>query len=299
MDKPSKTAPATADGGRRKASLQVLERTFAILGCFSEARPEYTTTELAEAVSLPIATAHRILGVLLDHGWVARDPVTKRFRLGPQIVTLGDLARAGLDLRRAALPLLTRLAATTGETALLTVLDERPVRGLCVERVETSQPLRLSLEAGATIPLHAGASQKAILANMRDDAREAVLTGPLEEVCRNTVTDPAVLRIELDKIRRHGWACSFEENNLHAWGVAVPILDGNGEVVAALGLAAPDARLSVEITIDHVRRVAEAAAELAEALGLPPTAVDIGPEALEDMELEAQVLKFLAARAAV
>ncbi len=292
-------AAESAEDGKRKTSLQVLERTFAILGCFSAERPEWTTTELAEAVELPIATAHRILGVLLDYAYVTRDLQSKRFRLGATIVALGNLARAELDLRRVALPILTQLARTSGETALLTVLDDPPERGLCLERVETSEPLRLSMEPGTSIPLHAGASQKAILANLHEDVRERVLGGHLEKVCRGTVTRPKALRRELEQIRRYGWAISLEENNLHAWGVAVGILNPSGTIVASVGLAAPDARLSPGIAVAHIERVATAAAAVASALGLPAPCVEVGEEALLAAGLERQVLEYLGPRAVV
>jgi IclR family acetate operon transcriptional repressor len=252
---------------RSQTSLQVLERTFAILDLFTAERPEWTTTEIASACALPVPTAHRILAALQRRGFVAREDLTKRFRLGAAAVELGERARLVVDLRRIALPVLRRLARDTDETALLTVVGEDRSSSLCLERVESSQPLRLSVEPGRRLPLHAGASQKALLAFMRADEIERVVTRPLERLCRATITDAEALVGNLDEIRERGWAISFEETNVGVWGVAVPVLDRRGEIAASLGLAGPSARLSQPEVSDHVTRLQSAAAEIERLLG--------------------------------
>jgi DNA-binding IclR family transcriptional regulator len=252
---------------RSQASLQVLERTFAILDLFTAERPEWTTTEIASACALPVPTAHRILATLQRRGFVAREDLTKRFRLGAAAVELGERARLVIDLRRIALPVLRRLARVTDETALLTVVGEDRNSSLCLERVESSQPLRLSVEPGRRLPLHAGASQKALLAFMRADEIERVVTRPLERLCRATITDAEALLGNLDEIRERGWAISFEETNVGVWGVAVPVLDRRGEIAASLGLAGPSARLSQSEVADHVTRLQSASAEIERLLG--------------------------------
>jgi IclR family acetate operon transcriptional repressor len=251
-----------------KPSFQVLERTFSILDLFDEDRPEWSTTEVARALALPIPTAHRILIALKRHGYVTQHEDTKRFRLGIAALQLGDRARAVVDLRSVALPALRRLAQDTGETSLLTVPSTNRDRAVCIERVETAQPLRLSLQPGRQLPLHAGASQKALLAFMRDEDVEAVIAGGLEHLCASTITDPRLLRDELATIRRRGWAGSYEETNLGVWGVAVPALNGRGDVVCAVGIAGPSARLTPERVREDIERVHGAAGQIARALGL-------------------------------
>jgi IclR family acetate operon transcriptional repressor len=254
-------------GEETKPSFQVLERTFSILELFDEDRPEWSTTEISRRLSLPIPTVHRILMALKRHGYVSQHEETKRFRLGVAALQLGDRARSVVDLRSLALPALRSLAHDTGETALLTVLNGSHDRGVCLERVETAQPLRLSLTPGRQLPLHAGASQKALLAFMREDEIESVIARGLEHLCHATIADPQQLREELATIRQRGWASSYEETNIGVWGVAVPVLRPRGDVVCAVGIAAPSARLTVRRVRDDVRRVHGAAAEVADALG--------------------------------
>jgi IclR family transcriptional regulator, acetate operon repressor len=249
-----------------RSTLQVLERTLAILALFTRERHEWTTTEASRESGLPIPTVHRIMATLCQHGFLVRDPVTKRFRLGWAAVDLGERALAAVDLRRLAMPALARLATATGETALLSIVNDRRDCAVCLERVESAMALRLSIEPGREVPLHAGASQKVILAFLPEEEREAVLARPLEKLCRATITDAAFLRDHLDGVRSRGWAISFEENNLGVWGVALPILNPEGRSVASIGLAGPTARFHRHELATSVRELRLATLEVSSAL---------------------------------
>jgi len=253
--------------GARPGGLQILERAFAILEVFSAEHPEWRATEIARELSLPVPTTHRILTALSRLGYTRQDPSTRRFRLGPAAVRLAERAQAGSDLAAVARETLRRLTEATGETALLTVVSPDRTRGVCLERVETSQPLRLSVQPGRQLPLHAGASQKVLLAFMRPEEIERIATGPLEALCHATITDGELLRHELASIRTQGWASSFEETNIGVWGVAVPVLSPTG-IACAVGIAGPSPRLSTGRVRRDLLLVHEAARSIATALGL-------------------------------
>jgi DNA-binding IclR family transcriptional regulator len=271
----SQEAPAISDATNRSGSngngerpaFQVLDRTFAILDLFDEERPEWTATEIARTLDLPVPTTHRILMALKQRGYVSQHEETKRFRLGVGALHLGDRAHASVDLRLLSRPVLKRLSRETGETALLTVVAPGGSRGVCLERVETAQPLRLSVQPGRRVPLHAGSSQKALLAFLPEDAIERVLSQPLERLCERTIVDPSDLRAELAHIRERGWARSAEETNLGVSGIAIPVLSERGVVVCAIGIAGPSARLDDARIASEFHQVASAAEEIATALG--------------------------------
>ncbi len=265
-----------------RPAFQVLERTFGILEVFTESRPEWSTTEVARETGLPVPTAHRILTALKRLGYVSQDEQTRRFRLGAAALSLGERARTRADLRPAAIGALRRLSEATGETALLTVLSPDRDRSVCLERVETSQPLRLSVQPGRQLPLHAGASQKALLAFMPAAEIDALTGQPLERLCTATITGRPALRRELAAIRARGWSSSYEETNVGVWGVAVPVLSP-GDVVCAVGIAGPSPRLTADRVRQDIGLTHEAAAGIARALGLSTPAVTvtdarIGPE---------------------
>ena len=269
--------PRDDAAGAARPSLQVLERAFAILEAFTEFRPEWSTSDLARFLELPIPTVHRLLGALARLGYVTRDAQTRRFRLGGAAIQLGERARAVSDLRAVALLPLRRLSEAADETAVLTVLSPERDRSVCLERVETSQPLRLSVQPGSQLPLHAGASQKALLAFMPEREVDRLLDQPLERLCAATITEPRQLRRDLEVIRERGWASSYEETNLGVWGIAVPVISGD-DVVCAVGIAGPSARLSDEGFRRDVPLVQRAALAVARSLGLavPPVTLPSG-----------------------
>jgi DNA-binding IclR family transcriptional regulator len=261
------TKRAGSNGNGERPAFQVLDRTFAILDLFDEERPEWTATEIARTLDLPVPTTHRILMALKQRGYVSQHEETKRFRLGVGALHLGDRAHASVDLRSLSRPVLKRLSRETGETALLTVVAPGGSRGVCLERVETAQPLRLSVQPGRRVPLHAGASQKALLSFLPEDALERVVSQPLERLCERTIVDASDLRAELARIRKSGWARSAEETNLGVSGIAIPVLSERGGVVCAIGIAGPSARLDDARIASEFRQVASAAEEIATALG--------------------------------
>jgi DNA-binding IclR family transcriptional regulator len=139
----------------------------------------------------------------------------------------------------------------------------------------------LSVQPGRQLPLHAGASQKALLAFMPADDIDRVLAERLERFCTSTITSPAALRRELAAIRARGWAGSYEETNVGVWGVAVPVMSAS-DVVCAVGIAGPSARLSAERLRRDIGLVHESALTVGRALGLasPPVSTSdarIGP----------------------
>jgi len=224
-------------------TLQLLERAFSVLDRFTFEHDRWTTTGLARACELPIPTTHRILVVLDRLGYVARDPLTREYRLGPAATDLGRRSLALVDLRKRSLAVLRWVADTAAETALLSVVSDAAGYGYVAARVDRPDPLGLSLDVGRPMPLHAGASFKVLLAHLDDERMEALVTGRLERRCSGTITEPDRLRRHLADVRARGWAYSCEETDRGAWGLAVPVLDGGDGLVCGLGVAGPTARL--------------------------------------------------------
>jgi DNA-binding IclR family transcriptional regulator len=257
---PAKTIPI---GG----SPQLLERTLVVLSLFTPEQQEWTVTEMGRACGLAVPTVHRIVSALHRHGFLSRHELSKRYQLGPAIMRLGRTAAMTVDLRAVSQPVLRRISLRTRETSLLTVVSEGGCRAVCLDRVESREPLRLSVQPGREIPLHAGASQKILLASLPGPDRERVLCRPLDPLCSATITDPAALRTELDSIRRRGWASSYEETNRGVWGLAVALVDEHGYSVAAIGVAGPCERRPRSLG-QWLSVLGEGAMEMAAQLGL-------------------------------
>lgn len=253
----------------RTTGPKVLEKALRVLDLFTAEAPSWTVTEVARELDLPTATAHRILRALEARDYLLRSQAG--YGLGLAAVDLGQRARASIDMRWQLRAVLRELAQSTRETALLTVRDERTQGSLCIDRIETTRSLRLSIDIGRVTPIHAGASAKAMLAFLDDAAISEVLAQPLERLGPGTVTDPQRLRAELAQIRRRGWAKSYEENNEGAWGMAAPVLVGE-RMIASLGFAAPTARYSKAAEQRMAKLVLNAAREAEAALRSPSAA---------------------------
>lgn len=263
------TAPRRARG--ESGSVKILEKTVRLLAMFASDRPEWGLTELARAAGLAKSTTYRVLRVLARHDYLTQDGATARFRLGPALMDLGRRAQEGMDLRRIAVPILARLGEESGETVVLMVPNEARSRAICVEQVASRHGLRLIREVGGEIPLHAGATAKALLAYMSREEIARVLAAGLPRVAPRTITSPRRLRLELGAIRARGYAYSAEETNEGAAGVAVPVLDADGGLHAAVGIAGPLLRFpkrQVSRFVDMARR---AAAGIAASAGLAGT----------------------------
>jgi IclR family acetate operon transcriptional repressor len=268
MKTDSSVAVGSVSPSEGSTSPQLLERTFSVLALFAGEKTQWTTTEIGQQVGLPVPTAHRIVVALSTHGYLVRDPSSKRFRLGPAAIALGRAATTANDLPTVASAFLPKLMLATEETSLLTVPTVGNDSSVCLLRFESPHPLRLSVEPGRNLPLHAGASQKAILAYLPEVDRQRIAHGPLEQFCSSTLVTPDALLSEIESIRTRGWAYSIEETNPGVWGVAIALLNSSGFAVAAVGVAGPQVRLSRDVVKSSVEATRQVVEEMATALGL-------------------------------
>lgn len=233
------------------SQVKTLDRLVGLLDCFSPERPAWSLAELSAQLGLPKSTLHRFLVGLESHGILRRDDGDKKWRLGYRLFLWGSLAAESTGLRHIARPILHDLTGATGETTLLTVYHAHEV--ICIDKVETSHHVRLSLEVGARRPCHAGASSKVLMAYLPQAEVDAIIRRRgLPKLCTRTITAPRKLLAELARIRECGYAVSIEETDLGAWGVAAPVRDWKGEVAGAIGLAGPLLRYDEKILQEHI-----------------------------------------------
>ena len=136
-------------------------------------------------------------------------------------------------------PVLAALREETHEGCQVGVLDGHEV--VYIDRLESSQTLRLFNETGRRVPVHTTSSGKTLLAHLTEPELEAVLAAasPLAQMTPKSVTDPAVLRTELARIRARGWSEAVEEREIGVASIAAPIRDASGQVVAAISIGGP------------------------------------------------------------
>ena len=216
--------------------------------------------ELAREIDMPKSSVQRSLETLQAAGWLVRSE-GGRWSLSLRCAVIGGRAGQAATLRDLARPAMEQLREITDESVRLWAPDGDRI--VLLENMESRQAVRSVLQPGGiTIPLHASAAGKAMLARMSEDEVDQLLAQPLIALTPQTITDPAVLREQLHSIRRKGYAETHREAWKDVGAVAAAICDPSGRPVAAIALALPMHRLTQQLT----RRYGKAVAEAVEAL---------------------------------
>jgi len=238
--------------------LKTVDRALQVLLQFDQEHPEWSSSELAQSLGLHRSVVYRLLTTLERRGFVTQIGHRGRFRLGNKLVELGNVVLAGIDLRQIAHPIITRLVRETSESAFLTVVsgDE----SVCIDKVDSPQHIRVTLTIGGRYPLYAGASNKILLAYLPPDTLEVLIARGLDLITPQTITDATRLRNELVVIRERGYAFSVGELTPGVAALAVPLLNSNDTLVAALsiaGLASTFGEDRLSTLINATRRAAQ------------------------------------------
>lgn len=234
--------PATPGGPegvvRVPAGESVLERAVRILSAFGPDEPVLSVTQLAARTGLHLATTSRLVEHMVRLGLLTRED-DRRVRVGMRLWELGARAAPTRGLREAALPYLEDLHAVVGHHAQLAVREGTDV--LFVERLSAPGAVINYSQVAGRLPLHASSSGLVLLAAAPAGLQETVLNGPLRAFTDRTITDARRLRQVLAQVRRQGYA--FNAGHVHpdATGVAVPVRDRGGHVVAAVSVIVPNA----------------------------------------------------------
>lgn len=220
--------------------------------------------EIAREMGTSPSTVHRLLQTFEDRSLVRRDG-SGAYVGGLELVRLGRLA-SRFSVQAAVRPVLDRLAATVGETAMLALLD--PGRGevIFVDCVQTTHPLRYIVELNTWHPLHAGAAGLAVLAFFEPAERAKRLEhGDLRRITPHTLTTMADIEEFCARTRERGYALSHGHRTDGAVEMAAPIRDADGQVVGDVCLTIPDSRFR---GVDERRLAAALIAAATETSGL-------------------------------
>lgn len=240
----------------RTYEIAVLARALDLIDALAAAGEPLGATELAREIGATKSATFRILVNLERRGYVRKDLVSARYRLGPSLIALGYQATNGVDLLSLAHLHLEALCAEIQETANLGVILDGEI--VYLDIVESPRSLRMAARIGARDLVHSTALGKAILAFQSADELDRYLAHPLVARTNNTITDRDSLQRELSNIRRDGIARESGENELDARCIGAPVFDRNG-VCAALSISGPASRMddaSIERASKAISRAA-------------------------------------------
>jgi len=242
-----------------------------VLLAFTEQDHTWTVADLAAKLGMPVSTIYRYVSALKDTGLI-EDGGRGGYRLTWLTVGLARAAQAASgSLMTVARPVLRRLAASTGETAL--VIRRVGWSVMCLDRVESSHPVRLQFDPGQPMTLHQGSAARVLLAAMPEAERGRYL----DSLPALSATERQRLDADVDVIARNGWVESFGEVDDGIWGTSA-LIDGQPPVTAAVGIAGPLYRLPEPDRQRVIAEVRDAADEIRRALppGFAATAPGLG-----------------------
>ena len=235
---------------------------FVVLECCASANRTLSLAELVERTGFPKSTLHRLCWKLVELG--ALDSGDQGFVVGTKLFALGSMSPQLRRMRAMSMPYMHDLVVRTGWVANLAVLSDG--RALVAEEVYGAAP-PLPKVMGSSVPLHASAVGKALLAGTPPDERDALLAAlRLPPLTAHTIVREAQLREQLAEIERTGIATSRQEYRMGTSAVASPVIV-DGRVLAALALIGPHHEASLR---PHGQAVRSGASRLAKALARPP-----------------------------
>lgn len=245
-----------------RPAIQVIERLFSLLDALAAHQDPVTLKELSEATGLHPSTAHRILNDLTMGRYVDR-PEPGSYRLGMRMLELGNLVKARLDVREAALNPMRELHKLTHQAVNLSVRQGDEI--VYIERAYSERSgMQVVRAVGGRAPLHLTSVGKLFLAY--DDPQRvrayATRTG-LSGQTRNSITDLGRLERELAVVRQTAVARDDEELELGVRCMAAGVFDDQGKLIAGLSISAPADRIEES----WIERVKATAGQISASLG--------------------------------
>lgn len=218
-DKPSPKAKSNGDEGGAVGSLS---RGLQIVDVLTSAQTCLTLSDVAAQTGLDASTTLRLLHSLGERGYVVRDESSKRYLAGPRALSPLPLFHPLTTFRREAEQVLKSLVEKTGQTCALVLFlgTER----LVVDFHRGRDPLSLYYDTWLRTPLHATATGKSLLASLSEAEQQQLLgAGPYEVHTPLTITDPAVLKQQLEEVRQQGHAIARGEAFVDFVAIAAPL----------------------------------------------------------------------------
>lgn len=243
----------------------VIVTVIQVLRCFTVDEPLQGVTEIAGKVGMHKSSVSRILATLEREQVVERDTMSRKYRLGLGLLSVAGPLLADLDARRAALPVLRRLALHSGETSALVVWSG--MQAVTVEQVPSPQQIKHTTPLGTRYEAAENASVQVLLASLPSDDVRSLLEGggPIFDDSGPRAVERFMDR--LGELTTRGYALNYGLTSADEIGVAAPVRDHRGETVGAILIAAPSYRVTADAAAQLGEQTVKAANQVSLRLG--------------------------------
>lgn len=234
-----------------EVKIKSLKKMMDVLNCFIEKQP-LGVTEISEKLGLYKSNVHNILSTMVSMDYLEQDRISGKYYLGIGVVRLSRAVGNRFSFHNAALFHMQAISNEVGEIVYLSVPMKRMIYYLDAVLPESFYTLNshgrfVSNYRDSTEMMHCTGSGKVMLATMCKADQEEYMSHPLESCTSHSITDPNVLRFELQKIREVGYAIDNEEAEDGLRCIAVPIRDHNGGLLGAISISGPVERIYPEL----------------------------------------------------
>ena len=223
-------------------------------------------TELSNQLDIKPSTMHRFLSVLTDLDYVQKDASTGKYYATLKIFQLGVSVRNKMSLISIARPHMEELGEMLFETVNIAVFAQNSV--VVIDRVQSPETLRTNIIVGQHLPAYCTAFGKVFLAVMPEKELDRYLKEiTLNPLTAQTITQAEVLRAELAKVARDGFAVDNRELDENIRCIASPIRDESGKVIAALSISGPTSRMKMVRLKTLMKTIMDISSEISQKLG--------------------------------
>jgi DNA-binding IclR family transcriptional regulator len=221
------------NGGNDQYLSTTIQKGLDVLNLFKD-QPPLSFAEIKERLGLNKSTLFRLLYTLERNDYLSRDE-NGRYSLGLNIFILGNSLTRESVIRRVATPYLRELSQQIGMTVHLGILEGTTV--VILQKIDPSTRINMFSRVGAVVPAHCTGQGKTLLAfSPRETVEQVINIHGLTRFTPNTITTANALSEELRAIRERGYTIDNSEHEKHIKCVAVPILNEQGTIEAALSI---------------------------------------------------------------
>ncbi|WP_101908733.1 IclR family transcriptional regulator [Marasmitruncus massiliensis] len=218
------------------ANIPIIDRASDVIDYVSEYPMGVSASTLLRKFNIPKTTLYRILASLELHGFLKSSAESGLYYIGNKFAHISRVRDEQLQiLKQISHPHLIALENEVKETVKISILSKNSC--FVIDKVESTQQIKISVEMGSTFPLHAGAASKILLSSLPVRDIERYFEKPVEQYTRLTITEYSSMMRELDTIKEQGYSVDSGEYIDSICAVASPVLDPSGNIIAAVSIA--------------------------------------------------------------
>jgi len=246
-------------------TLSSVSKALRILKAFDTQNSVWRVGELAKELDFSKSTVSRLIQTLVAENFLAEDPESPGYRLGSALLSLAGHYVSDSELYQEVASVLNKLVLETGESAHIAVKNNHQI--LYLNKQIGPYYSEIKTQTGAINPAHATSSGKVLLAYSPEKTIDVILNEELEAYTEYTLTNPIKLRKKFTQIRQQGYSVSKEELAIGNYSLAAPVYNYENEIVCAITIVGPIARLTDDKLERFQRLIVRSAREASERLG--------------------------------